>query len=259
MSTAFITETVLDVRHWTDSYFSFTTTRDDGFRFENGQFVMIGLEINGKPLMRAYSVASANWEEQLEFFSIKVPNGPLTSRLQHIKAGDTIYISRKPTGTLLISDLLPGKTLYLLSTGTGLAPFLSIIKDPETYERFEQVVLTHGVRNVQDLAYADYVQKELPHHEFLGEEIAKKLHYYPAVSRESFMHHGRVTNLMDSGQMMRDLGLPELNPEIDRAMICGSPQMLADFRKILDSRGFSAAPRIGVPGHYVFERAFVEK
>ena len=259
MSTAFITETVLDVRHWTDSYFSFTTTRDDGFRFENGQFVMIGLEINGKPLMRAYSIASANWEEQLEFFSIKVPDGPLTSRLQHIKAGDTIYLSRKPTGTLLISDLLPGKTLYLLSTGTGLAPFLSIIKDPETYERFEHVVLTHGVRNVQDLAYADYVQKELPHHEFLGEEIAKKLHYYPVVSRESFTHHGRVTDLVDNGQMMRDLGLPELNPETDRAMICGSPQMLADFRKILDSRGFNAAPRIGVPGHYVFERAFVEK
>lgn len=259
MSTAFITETVLDVRHWTDSYFSFTTTRDDGFRFENGQFVMIGLEVNGKPLMRAYSIASANWEEQLEFFSIKVPNGPLTSRLQHIKAGDTIYLSRKPTGTLLLSDLLPGKTLYLLSTGTGLAPFLSIIKDPETYERFENVVLTHGVRNMQDLAYADYVQKELPHHEFLGAEIAKKLHYYPAVSREPFMHHGRVTDLMHSGQMMRDLGLPELNPDTDRAMICGSPQMLADFRKILDCRGFGTAPRIGTPGHYVFERAFVEK
>jgi ferredoxin/flavodoxin---NADP+ reductase len=259
MSTAFITETILDVRHWTDSYFSFTTTRDDGFRFENGQFVMIGLEVNGKPLMRAYSIASANWEEQLEFFSIKVPDGPLTSRLQHIKAGDSIFISRKPTGTLLLSDLLPGKTLYLLSTGTGLAPFLSTIKDPETYERFETIVLTHGVRNTQDLAYADYIQKELPQHEFLGDEIRKKLRYYPAVSREAFMYEGRVTDLMDSGQMMRDLGLPALNPETDRAMICGSPQMLADFRNILDSRGFHAAPRIGTPGHYVFERAFVEK
>lgn len=259
MSSAFITETVLDVRHWTENYFSFTTTRDDGFRFENGQFVMIGLEVNGKPLMRAYSIASANWEEQLEFFSIKVPNGPLTSRLQHIKHGDTVYLSRKPTGTLLLSDLLPGKTLYLLSTGTGLAPFLSTIKDPETYERFEHVVLTHGVRNVQDLAYADYIQKELPNHEFLGDEIAKKLLYYPVVSREPFKHQGRVTDLMENGQMMRDLGLPELNPETDRAMICGSPQMLADFRKILDSRGFTAAPRIGTPGHYVFERAFVEK
>lgn len=259
MSSAYISETVLDVRHWTDNYFSFTTSRDDGFRFDNGQFVMIGLEVNGKPLMRAYSIASANWEEQLEFFSIKVPHGPLTSQLQHIKPGDTVYLSRKPTGTLLLSDLLPGKTLYLLSTGTGLAPFLSVIKDPETYERFEHVVLTHGVRNVQDLAYADYIQKELPHHEFLGEEIAKKLHYYPVVSREAFIHPGRVTDLLASGQMMHDLGLPELKPETDRAMICGGPQMLADFRKILDARGFHAAPRIGTPGHYVFERAFVEK
>ena len=259
MTSPFITETVLDVRHWTDNYFSFTTARDDGFRFDNGQFVMIGLEVNGKPLMRAYSIASANWEEQLEFFSIKVPNGPLTSRLQHIRPGDTILLSRKPTGTLLISDLLPGKTLYLLSTGTGLAPFLSIIKNPETYKRFKHVMLTHNIRNTHDLAYADYIQKELPKHEFLGEEISKKLLYYPVVSREPFAHQGRVTDLMDNGQMMRDLGLPELNPETDRAMICGSPQMLADFRRILDSRGFTAAPRIGTPGHYVFERAFVEK
>ncbi len=259
MASAFITETVLDVRHWTDDYFSFTTARDVGFRFENGQFVMIGLEVDGKPLMRAYSIASANWEEQLEFFSIKVADGPLTSRLQHIKPGDTILLSRKPTGTLLISDLLPGKTLYLLSTGTGLAPFLSIIKDPETYERFEHVVLAHGVRHAQDLAYADYIQKELPNHEYLGEEISKKLLYYPVVSRESFANQGRVTDLMETGQMMRDLGLPALNADTDRAMICGSPQMLADFRKILDARGFSAAPRIGVAGHYVFERAFVEK
>ena len=160
---------------------------------------------------------------------------------------------------MLISDLLPGKTLYLLSTGTGLAPFLSIIKDPETYERFEHVVLAHGVRHAQDLAYADYIQKELPNHEYLGEEISKKLLYYPVVSRESFANQGRVTDLMETGQMMRDLGLPDLNADTDRAMICGSPQMLADFRKILDARGFSAAPRIGVAGHYVFERAFVEK
>jgi ferredoxin/flavodoxin---NADP+ reductase len=258
-ATSFISETVLDVRHWTDSYFSFTTTRDDGFRFENGQFVMIGLEVDGKPLMRAYSIASANWEEQLEFFSIKVANGPLTSKLQHIKPGDTVLLSRKPTGTLLLSDLLPGKILYLLSTGTGLAPFLSTIKDPETYENFDHVVLTHGVRHASDLAYRDYFKNELPHHEYLGEQIKQKLHYYPAVSREAHPHQGRLTELMESGQMMRDLGLPELNPETDRAMICGSPQMLADFRKILDSRGFHAAPRIGTPGHYVFERAFVEK
>lgn len=258
MSTALITERVLDVRHWTEDYFSFTTTRDAGFRFENGQFVMIGLHVEGKPLLRAYSIASANWEEQLEFFSIKVPHGPLTSRLQHIQPGDTVLLSRKPTGTLLISDLLPGRVLYLLSTGTGLAPFLSIIKDPETYDRFERIVLAHGVRNAKDLAYADYVRHELPQHEFLGEQIREKLLYYPAVSREAFSHQGRLTTLIETGRLSADLGLPSLSSE-DRAMICGSPAMLADFRRILDAHGFHAAPRIGIPGHYVFERAFVEK
>ena len=259
MSSPFISETVLDVRHWTGDYFSFTTTRDDGFRFDNGQFVMIGLEVDGRPLMRAYSIASANWEEQLEFFSIKVPHGPLTSRLQHIRHGDTLLMSRKPTGTLLISDLHPGRTLYLLATGTGLAPVLAIIKDPETYERFETVVLTHGVRSVADLAYADYIRRELPQHEFLGEQIRAQLRYYPAVSREAFEHQGRLTTLLDSGRMQADLGLPAIDPARDRFMICGSPSMLADFRQILDERGFQAAPRIGIPGHYVFERAFVEK
>ena len=264
MSAAFGTETVLDVRHWTDAYFSFTTTRDDGFRFENGQFVMIGLEVDGKPLLRAYSIASANWEEQLEFFSIKVDNGPLTSRLQHIKPGDRILVGRKPTGTLLIHDLHPGRNLYLLGTGTGFAPWLSVIKDPETYERFDKVVVTHGVRTPQDLAYRDYIVNELPHHEFLGEQMAKQLLYYPAVTREDFefdgrSHRGRLTELLDSGRMAADLGLPPLDPAHDRAMICGSPQMLADLRHLLDARGFEAAPRIGTPGQYVFERAFVEK
>lgn len=259
MSSAFGTETVLDVRHWTDAYFSFTLTRNDGFRFENGQFVMIGLEVAGKPLMRAYSIASANWEEQLEFFSIKVQDGPLTSRLQHIQPGDTILIGKKPTGTLLISDLHPGRNLYLLGTGTGVAPWLSIIKDPETYERFDKVILVHGVRLAEDLAYRDYFEKELPQHEFLGEMIREKLLYYPAVSREPFPNHGRITHLLDSGEMMRTLGIEPLSAEHDRAMICGSPQMLADFRRILDDRGFFAAPRIGSPGQYVFERAFVDK
>jgi ferredoxin--NADP+ reductase len=259
MSAAFITETVLDVRHWTPDYFSFTTSRDDGFRFDNGQFVMLGLMVDGKPLMRAYSIASANWEEQLEFYSIRVPNGPLTSRLQHVRAGDSILLSRKPTGTLLISDLLPGRNLYLLATGTGLAPFLAVIKDPATYERFEKVIVTHGVRSVGDLAYADYIRRELPHHEFLGEQIRGQLLYYPAVSREAFEHQGRLTTLLESGRMQSDLGLPPIDAGADRFMICGSPSMLADFRSILDQRGFSAAPRIGTAGHYVFERAFVEK
>ena len=264
MSSAFGTETVLDVRHWTDSYFSFTTTRDDGFRFENGQFVMIGLEIGGKPLLRAYSIASANWEEQLEFFSIKVPDGPLTSRLQHIQPGDHLLVGRKPTGTLLISDLHPGRNLYLLGTGTGLAPWMSVIKDPGTYERFERVVVAHGVRSAGDLAYRDYILNELPRHEFLGEQISRQLLYYPVVSRESFQwegrdQRGRLTDLLDSGRMAADLGLDPLDPARDRAMICGGPQMLADFRALLDRRGFVAAPRIGTPGDYVFERAFVEK
>ena len=269
MSSAFGTETVLDVRHWTDDYFSFTTTRDDGFRFENGQFVMIGLQVpqadgSSKPLLRAYSIASANWEEQLEFFSIKVPNGPLTSRLKEIQPGDQVLIGRKPTGTLLIHDLHPGRNLYLLGTGTGFAPWLSVIKDPETYERFERVVLCHGVRSAQDLAYRDYIVNELPKHEFLGEQIARQLHYYPAVSRETFDfagrdQRGRLTEMMADGRMMAQLGIEPLDAEHDRAMICGSPQMLADFRELLDGRGFTAAPRIGVPGQYVYERAFVEK
>ncbi|MBA2239258.1 MAG: ferredoxin--NADP reductase [Lysobacter sp.] len=269
MSSAFGTETVLDVRHWTDDYFSFTTTRDDGFRFENGQFLMIGLEVEQpdgtrRPLMRAYSIASANWEEQLEFFSIKVPDGPLTSRLCHIRPGDRVLIGRKPTGTLLIHDLHPGRNLYLLGTGTGLAPWLAVIKDPATYERFDRVILAHGVRHRRDLAYYDYIVNELPRHEFLGEQIAGQLLYYPAASRETFgfrdhERRGRLTDLVDSGQMMQQLGIEPLDPAHDRAMICGSPQMLTDFRELLDARGFKVAPRIGVPGDYVYERAFVEK
>ena len=259
MSSAFGAQTVLEVRHWTDAYFSFTTTRDAGFRFENGQFVMIGLETETRPLLRAYSIASANWEEHLEFFSIKVPDGPLTSRLQHIKPGDQVLVGKKPTGTLLISDLHPGRNLYLLGTGTGLAPWLSVIKDPETYERFDKVILTQGVRFVQDLAYRDYFERELPQHEFLGDILRDKLLYYPAVTREAFTDRGRLTELMEDGRMQQTLGLPPLDPANDRFMICGSPQMLADLRSVLDARGFETSPRIGTPGHYVFERAFVEK
>ena len=259
MSSAFGTETVLDVRHWTDDYFSFTTTRDDGFRFDNGQFVMIGLEVDGRPLLRAYSIASANWEEQLEFFSIKVPNGPLTSRLKDIKPGDSMLIGRKPTGTLLIHDLHPGRNLYLLGTGTGMAPWLAVVKDPETYERFDKVIVCHGVRFEKDLAYREYFEKELFEDEILGDIVRGKLLYYPAVTREPFANQGRLTALMESGQMPATLGLPPFDPANDRFMICGSPQMLADLRSVLDARGFEVSPRIGSPGHYVFERAFVEK
>ena len=259
---ALATEKVLDVRHWNDTLFSFRTTRDAGLRFQNGHFVMIGLppgQQGGKTLMRAYSIASANYEEHLEFFSIKVQNGPLTSRLQNLKAGDEIIVSRKPTGTLLIGDLLPGKHLYLLSTGTGLAPFLSIVRDPETYERFEKVVLVHGVRQVSDLAYHDYLAHELPGHELLGEVVREKLVYYPTATREPFRYNGRLTELIESGKLFEDVGLPPFSREHDRAMLCGSPAMLEDTRALLEARGLTASPHIGVPGHYVFERAFVEK
>lgn len=253
------TQTVLDVHHWNDSLFSFKVTRDAGLRFENGQFVMIGLEVDGRPLTRAYSIASPNYEEHLEFFSIKVQNGPLTSRLQHLKPGDPIVISKKPTGTLVLDDLNPGKHLYLLSTGTGLAPFMSVIQDPETYERFEKVVLLHGVRYVSELAYADFIEQELPQNEFFGEAVRDKLIYYPTVTREPFRNQGRVTDLVENGKLFADIGLPPLDPAVDRAMICGSPAMLDDCCKMLDARGFKISPHIGAPGDYVIERAFVEK
>jgi ferredoxin--NADP+ reductase len=253
------TERVLNVHHWNDTLFSFRTTRDPGLRFHNGHFVMIGLPVNGKPLLRAYSVASANHEEHLEFLSIKVPNGPLTSRLQHLKEGDEILVGRKPVGTLVIDDLKPAKNLYLLATGTGLAPFMSIIRDPDTYERFEKVVLVHGVRLVSELAYTDYIQKELPQHEFLGELLRDKLIYYPTVTREPFRNRGRLTELLDSGKLTDEIGLPRLNPETDRAMICGNQAMLDDCCKLLDARGFQISPRQGEVGDYVIERAFVEK
>ncbi len=251
-------ETVLSVRHWSDSSFSFTTTRDRGLRFKNGHFLMLGLEVEGKPLMRAYSVVSANHEEHLEFYSIKVPDGPLTSRLQHLKPGDSVLVSQKPTGTLVLSHLLPGKRLYLLATGTGLAPFMSMIRDPETYERFEHVVLVHGVRYAKELGYADYIQQELPQHEFLGEQIQQQLRYYPTVTREPYQHQGRITDLLASGRLCSDLGLPALDPEHDRVMICGSPSMLSDLQTWLEAKSFHEGAS-HEPGHYTIERAFVER
>ncbi len=253
------TEKVLSVHHWNDTLFSFKTTRQQGLRFENGQFVMIGIEVDGRPLTRAYSVASPNYEEHLEFFSIKVPNGPLTSRLQHLKVGDDLLVSRKPTGTLVIHDLKPGKNLYLLGTGTGLAPYMSLIQDIEMYERFEKIILVHGVRTVNELAYADFIENELPNNEFFGEEVKNKLIYYPTVTREEFRNRGRLTNLITSGKLFTDIGLPPINPKEDRAMICGSAEMLKDTEEILDSLGFEVSPKIGQLGDYVIEHAFVEK
>jgi ferredoxin--NADP+ reductase len=252
-------ERVLRVRHWNDTLFSFSCTRDASLRFENGQFVMIGLEVNGKPLMRAYSIASANYEENLEFFSIKVQNGPLTSRLQNLQPGHEILVSRKPTGTLVLRDLKPGKRLFLLSTGTGLAPFLSLVKDPEMYERFEKIVLVHGVRLTSELAYEEYLSQILPNDENLGDMVRDKLVYYPTVTREPYRNRGRQTDLIESGKLFTDIGQGPLDPATDRAMICGSPSMLKDLAALLDARGFKISPHIGEPGDYVIERAFVEK
>ena len=253
------TEKVLSVNHWNDTLFSFKTSRQDGLRFENGQFVMIGLEVDGRPLARAYSVASPNYDEHLEFLSIKVQDGPLTSRLQHIKVGDELLVSRKPTGTLVIHDLKPAKNLYLFSTGTGLAPYMSLIQDIEVYDRFETVILVHGVRKVDDLAYKDFIEKELPINEFFGDEVKNKLIYYPTVTREAFKNEGRLTDLIKSGKLFKDIGLEKMNPANDRAMICGSPEMLKDTQDLLDSMNFKVSPRIGEPGDYVIEHAFVEK
>ena len=256
---AFLEETVLSVHHWTDRLFSFTTTRDPTLRFSNGHFTMIGLrQENGKPLLRAYSIVSANYEEHLEFLSIKVQDGPLTSRLQHIKVGDKIVVGRKPTGTLLINYLLPGKNLYLIGTGTGLAPFLSIVRDPETYEQFEKVILVHGVRDVAELAYRDYLTTELPQHEFLGDMVSQQMLYYPTVTREPFVNQGRVTTLLETGKLQADLGLPKFDPAHDRVMMCGSPGLLRDLKHILEERGFNEG-NTTKQGDFVVERAFAEQ
>lgn len=255
---AFNTETVLDVRHWTDTLFSFRTTRDPAFRFLSGQFTMIGMPVDGKPLMRAYSMASAVYDEALEFFSIIAPNGPLTSRLQHLQPGDMVLVGRKPVGTLVQDSLVPGQTLFLLGTGTGLAPFASIIRDPDVYERFEQVVLVHGCRQVAELEYGRQLVAGLQDDELLGEMVAEKLRYYPTATREPFVHTGRITELLDTAKLTDELGLPPLGPVRDRVMLCGSPGFLADMVAMLDGRGFTEGSA-NRPGTYVIEKAFVEK
>ena len=251
-------ESVLSVHHWTDTLFSFTTTRDPSFRFRNGEFTMIGLKVGEKPLLRAYSVASANYEDQLEFFSIKVPDGPLTSRLQHLKQGDEIIVSRKATGTLVIDNLQDGRNLYLIGTGTGLAPFLSVIKDPETYERFEKVVLLHGCRRVKELAYGEMITERLPNDELIGEYIRNQLVYYPTVTRDPFRNRGRITDLITSEQLFNDIHQPPLDIETDRIMMCGSPGMLEELRGMFEARGFLEGSH-SEPGHFVIEKAFVER
>jgi ferredoxin/flavodoxin---NADP+ reductase len=250
-------ETVLSVHHWNERLFSFRTTRNPGLRFRSGHFLMMGLEVDGRPLLRAYSVASAPYEDHLEFYSIKVPDGPLTSRLSHIRPGDAVFVGRKPTGTLIVSNLRPGKRLYLLGTGTGLAPFMSLIRDPEVYERYEHVIVVHGVRWVSELGYSGYIRHELPANELIGDEVRAKLRYYPTVTREPYEQQGRITHLIEDDTLTADLGFPALDPTDDRIMICGSPAMLRDTTALLEARGFSEGSS-GEAGEYVIERAFVE-
>jgi len=254
---AFNRETVLEVQHYTDRLFRFRTTRDPAFRFVNGQFAMIGLEVAGKPLLRAYSMASANYEDDLEFFSIKVPDGPLTSRLQHLKVGDTVLVGRKPTGTLVQSSLLPGKRLYMLSTGTGIAPFSSIIKDPEVYDLYDNLILVHGCREVAELQYGLDIVADAKKNEFFGDIVQEKLIHYPTVTREPYQHQGRITDLIESGKLFADIGQPPFNPADDRVMLCGSPAMLKDLVNMLHERGFREGSS-GDPASYVIEKAFVD-
>lgn len=252
-----LTERVLEIRHYTDKLFSFKTTRSPSFRFLSGQFAMIGLMVEGKPLLRAYSIASAYYDEHLEFFSIKVPDGPLTSRLQHIRPGDEILVNPKPTGTLLLTNLEPGKRLYLLATGTGFAPFASLLRDPDTFERFEEVVLVYGCREVAELEYATQTIVALNDHELMGEMVGGRLRYHATVTREAFHNQGRITDLIANGELFSSLGTPRFSAEDDRVMICGNPDMTKDLRAYLASNGF-AEGNSGRPGAFVVEKAFVD-
>ncbi len=250
-------ETVLDVRHWTDELFSFRLSRPASFRFRSGEFVMLGLMGEGKPLLRAYSIASPSWDDGLDFFSIKVPDGPLTSRLQHIKEGDTILLGRKPTGTLVLDALKPGKRLYMLSTGTGIAPFASLIREPEAYEKFDQIILTHTCRHVADLGYGRRLVESVEQDPLVGELVGGKLTYYATTTREDFPTKGRITDLIENGRIFADLGIAPLNPEEDRVMICGSMAMLRDTKSIVEDLGFAEGSN-AKPGDFVVEKAFAD-
>lgn len=249
--------TVVDVTHWTDRLFSFRVTRPQSFRFRSGEFVMLGLmKDDGKPLLRAYSLASPAWDHELDFFSIKVPDGPLTSRLQQIQVGDEILLGKKPTGTLVLDALLPGRTLYLLSTGTGIAPFASIIRDPETYDRFERVVLTQTCRDVAELAYGEKIVADTLEDPLVGEMVAGRLIHYTSTTREGHTHTGRITTLIETGALFHDLGTAPFDPESDRVMICGSMDMIQDTKTLVEAAGLEEGSN-AKPGRYVIEKAFV--
>ena len=250
-------QTVTSVHHWTDRLFSFRVTRPQSLRFRSGEFVMIGLMgDNGRPLLRAYSIASPSWDEELEFYSIKVPDGPLTSRLQHIKVGDEIILRPKPVGTLVHDALTPGKRLYFFATGTGIAPFASLIRDPETYENYDQVILTHTCRDVAELDYGKQLVESLADDPLIGEFIGDKLVYYPTTTREESPKMGRVTDKLRSGELFTDLGVPPINAKDDRAMVCGSMGLNTDLKEILEGFGLREGANSD-PAEYVVEKAFV--
>ncbi len=250
-------QTVKSVHHWTERLFSFRVTRPQSLRFRSGEFVMIGLlGDNGKPLLRAYSIASPSWDEELEFYSIKVPDGPLTSRLQHIQPGDQIILRPKPVGTLVLDALLPGKRLWFLATGTGIAPFASLMRDPETYEKYEQVVMMHTCRTVAELDYGRELVESLKDDPLIGEFVGDKLKYYPTTTREEFHHTGRITDNLTSGKVFEDLGIPPMDKEHDRAMVCGSLAFNIDVKAVLEGFGLREGAN-SEPQEYVVEKAFV--
>ncbi len=250
-------ETVLSVQHYTDRLFKFRLTRPQSFRFRSGEFIMIGLPgENGKPLLRAYSVASPNWDDTLEFYSIKVPDGPLTSRLQKIEQGDAVLLGRKPVGTLVLDALTPARRLYMFSTGTGFAPFASLIRDPAVYEAFDEVIVTHTCRDVAELAYSQETVEAFLADPDIGEIGAGKLRLYDSCTRESYPRTGRVTDLIRSGKLFEDLGIPRLDPATDRAMICGSIDMTKELKGVMESHGLKEGSN-SEPADFVIERAFV--
>ena len=252
-------QTVLETQHYTDRLFRFRMTRPQNFRFRSGEFVMIGLPgENGKPLLRAYSIASPAWDDNLEFFSIKVPDGPLTSRLQNIGEGDTVILGKKSTGTLVLDALKPGKTLYLLSTGTGIAPFASLIREPETFERFEKVVLCHTTREISELQYGIDLMNEIRNDEMLSEVVGDKLVHFTSVTREDYPITGRITHLIEDGTVFREIGESEgFDPETDRVMICGSMEMLRDCADLCEASGLVEGSN-NQAGDYVIEKAFAD-
>ena len=250
-------QTVTDVEHYTDRLFRFRTTRPQSLRFRSGEFVMIGLMgDNDRPLLRAYSIASPAWDDELEFYSIKVQDGPLTSKLQNIKVGDEVIIRPKPVGTLVLDALTPGKRMYFFATGTGIAPFASLIRDPDLYERYDEVILTHTCRDVAELAYGESLVKALKEDPLIG-EFANQLKYYPTTTREESPKMGRVTTLIENGELFSDLGLPTLDPATDRAMICGSMGLNTDLKALLEAAGLNEGSN-SMPAEYVLEKAFVD-